>query len=149
MEGIWKVSFALRRLEGRVELPTIAKIVPTRLRFSGPPGRGGPGLIKVPMLAGSTGSWQLAPGPADASGAQSARFVVECSGMLLLFDGLYDGERIAGTVHDETEPLCAVSHASLLLREREPSSGVLGDFICIRLFSLWGTPKPKAGHAGG
>ena len=43
------------------------------------------------------------------------------------FDGLFDGERIAGTVHgDDGDPV--------------------GDFLCTRLFTFWGTPKPRAGR---
>ena len=42
------------------------------------------------------------------------------------FDGLFDGERIAGTISDA-------------------DGAAVGDFLCTRLFSFWGTPKPKAG----
>ena len=44
--------------------------------------------------------------------------------------GLFDGERIAGSV--------MASDAA-----NEPGEEV-GEFLCTRLFSFWGTPQPKA-----
>ena len=102
------------------------------------------------MREDAHGSWRLTEGPPDASGAQSARFILEDTRAVLLFDGLYDGERIAGTVHELQGAALGgglPTHAVLL--EGEPDGAgreKLGEFLCTRLFSFWGPPKPKAGQ---
>ena len=154
MEGIWKVSFALsravRRVGGSIELPVAVKAVPKRLRFIDPEAAGVMGRLEVPMSEEAHGSWTLTEGPPDASGAQSARFVVEGTGAVLLFNGLYDGERIAGTVHELPSPAEGgglVTQAVLLEGVSDCADNEqLGEFLCTRLFSFWGTPKPKAGQ---
>ena len=49
------------------------------------------------------------------------------------FDGLFDGERIAGSVS-----------ASEAQGGESGEATVLGDFLCTRLFTFWGSPKPRA-----
>eukprot|EP00966_Prymnesium_polylepis_P133433 3084239-Prymnesium_polylepis.1 len=155
MEGIWKVSVSARlvaaRVDARSALPVAMKAVPKRLRFIDPPAQG-LGRIEVPMDAGASGSWCVTPGPPDASGAQIARFVVEGAGaslhgahVSLLFDGLYDGERIAGTVVEMPGPVDLTE----LSGPPFPGGSEIGDFLCTRLFTFWGPPKPKAGNAMG
>ena len=128
--------------------------MPRRLRFCDPSCENELGTLEVPYSpAGSSGAalgfWRLASGPADAHGAQSAKFVLEDQHAFLIFDGLYDGERIAGAVHaihkdGEGSRLSSVA----LLETPHTAGGEVGDFLCTRLFSFWGTPKPKAAQGG-
>lgn len=99
------------------------------------------------MQTASRGRWRLTH-PTDTDGARGVRFCVGNEQTLVLFDGLYDGERIAGTVYDipdrTTNLVDEQTLNHLLHGEANPMSIELGDFLCTRLFTFWGTPKPKA-----
>lgn len=93
------------------------------------------------------GDDELARAAKDADGshgtALAARFVIRGlsrdggDASRLLFDGLYDGERIAGTVwrDDSHDQACGGAQVA--------------DFLCTRLFTFWGTPKPAAARRSG
>ena len=72
----------------------------------------------------------LAAASEDSDGAHRVAFIVKCAAQAdrqpseISFQGLFDGERIAGSV---TAADC-----------------VQGDFLCTRLFTFWGAPKVKA-----
>ena len=142
MEGVWKVSFAARR--------SASKLVPRHLRFRSLDSTR-LGLVEVPHVTGHGGRWALTAGPADAAGAQSARFIVECDGAALLFDGLFDGERVAGSVWQrhladvaaESEPLPEPWLLTGDMKGAEPEDKI-GEFLCTRLFTFWGPPSPSA-----
>ena len=124
LRGVWKLNTS------GIPVSRLRSQLPRRLRFL--EGE----RLEVPYAATHAGTWSL--GEADSSGAQQTSFEVEYDagggvGELtrtrLLFDGLYDGERIAGSVSSAPEA-----------GKRE----LLGQFLCTRLFSFWGEPKPAA-----
>ena len=137
LAGVWKVSASLR---GRS-----AALLPKRIRFeeninsSNKPARllAAPttvdsGGCSIPYTEHCGGHWEVGDAEsADESGALPAGFVVACAekegapASRLSFEGLYDGERIAGTVSDA-------------------SGDEVADFLCTRLFTFWGTPKVAA-----
>ena len=152
MQGVWKLSFVLRRGSG------VAQALPRRIRFSEPSDAGLTGRVEVPYRAECSGAWTLKGGPVDAPGTQSSRFIISCSeGTALLFDGLYDGERIAGTVVSRrvaaAEALSSASAISELLHGElardagSAGSEDLAEFLCTRLFTFWGPPSVAAGTA--
>ena len=119
LTGIWKLSVALRR-----GAPTTVKLLPRRLRLLQD------AMVEVPYEEGSTGRWVLQDGGPGAV-CQTARVSVERTDASVLdLEGMYDGERIAGTLKARHPPA----------NEEE----VLGEFLCTRLFSFWGTPQPAA-----
>ena len=141
LRGVWKISTALR--SGSVAS------VPRRIRFDEsppslalqipmPPGAAplDTGAVAIPYSEQCKGSWAVAAArqsvDEETSGALHAGFVVECTARegekasRLAFQGLFDGERLAGTVTDD-----ATGHE-------------LGEFLCTRLFTFWGAPKVKA-----
>ena len=145
--GIWKLSATLRRGA------TVA--LPKRLRFdeTSPTSTSTQssvelllpadalllhqGKCSLPYMEHCHGFWQVASADDDAqtSGALRAGFVIQCAAhgdvkaSHLIFRGLFDGERIAGNVSS---------------RDAD-GSGEIGDFLCTRLFTFWGTPKVQAG----
>jgi hypothetical protein len=143
LSGVWKVSVTPRRpVDGGP--PELSKYsVPKRLRFVGEGQR-----IEVPYQPCCDGSWSVAAGDASTSGAERASLSISCTGSesdggggtasySLLLDGLFDGERIAGTV-------TAADGAGTASEPRE-----VGSFLCTRLFTFWGPPSPKAGDTDG
>ena len=134
LKGIWKVSSSLRR--------GVTASVPRRLKFEVQDAVGSSveaGVVQVPFAEHCGGRWEVreaSPGSDadDTSGAMHAQFVVECAAhsdvaaSTLRFDGLYDGERIAGTVVDS-------------------GGAEVADFLCTRLYTFWGAPKVKAAAA--
>lgn len=101
------------------------------------------GSVQVPYSDHCGGAWEVRPdqtGPdqtasdqtASITQAMRAAFSVECAARgdgepsCLRFNGLYDGERIAGTVCDGAA-------------DRE-----VGEFLCTRLYTFWGPPKLRA-----
>ena len=103
--GIWKLSVASRRGSAAA-----AKLLPRRLRLLED------AAVEVPFEDGSTGSWRLDDGQVDMR-------IERASAPSLRLQGLYDGERIAGSI-------------------TAANDDELGDFLCTRLFSFWGTPQP-------
>ena len=82
------------------------------------------GSCSVPYAEHCGGQYELwTPSNAEDSDELRAGFVIECAAKAdappsrLSFDGLYDGERIAGTVHDD-----------------KAGGEVIADFLCTRLF---------------
>ena len=139
LSGVWKISASLRGKQSTV--------LPKRIRFEDtsenpPPPRQLPamavlecGSCSVPYAEHCGGQYELwTPSNAEDPDELRAGFVIECAEKddappsRLSFDGLYDGERIAGTVHDD-----------------KAGGEVIADFLCTRLFSFWGTPSPRAG----
>lgn len=121
LRGVWKLSVTSR------QGAAAARLLPRRLRLLEDAG------VEVPYDDGATGSWQLQEGPPDAMGARAALLRIEGARgapPTLHLHGLYDGERIAGSI--------MVSDAA-----NEPGEE-MGEFLCTRLFSFWGTPQPKA-----
>ena len=121
LRGVWKLSVTSR------QGAAAARLLPRRLRLLEDAG------VEVPYDDGATGSWQLHEGPSDAMGARAALLRIEGARgapSTLHLHGLFDGERIAGSI-------MASDAAS------EPGEEV-GQFLCTRLFSFWGTPQPKA-----
>ena len=134
LAGVWKISSTVAR-----------SALPRHVRF-GEPTRSAAahglllhrrtildaGTLSLPYGGSDChGRWEVAEGDASDSGAMRASFVVEYSGhrddaacTSWRFDGLFDGERIAGTVKDA-------------------AAQEVGDFLCTRLFSFWGTPQPR------
>ena len=114
--------------------------VPRRLRFS----RGALGdrhRVEVPFRPECSGWWQLQPIPAEA--AQTVRIALACrEDALLLFDGLYDGERVAGSLHIWHDRV-ATFNGDVPWADAVRGEGV-GDFLGTRLFSFWGPPSPTA-----
>ena len=135
LQGIWKISATLRS--------GVTTALPRRIRFtegsSSPAAALQSGTVQVPYADHCSGHWEvLVADDADAagSGAMQASFSVRCaagSGAAeaehLNFMGLFDGERIAGKVHTGNHEI--------------------GDFLCTRLFTFWGSPNPKATGEGG
>ncbi len=133
LNGVWKLSASLR---GRH-----STLLPKHIRFtespSSPPAASATvaelGSVSVPYAEHCGGTYEIRPA-SSIDEPPSVGFIVECASTdrgpasRLSFDGLYDGERIAGTVHDREE--------------------AVADFLCTRLFTFWGTPKPRAGEAG-
>ena len=116
MQGIWKLSVSLRAGANSKLLP------PRRLRFLAP------AQVEVPYSPDFHGDWKLR-GPDPGSLAQRASFKLYSTGtpgVQLSFDGLFDGERIAGSF-------------------RHGCGEDLGDFLCTRLFTFWGEPSLAAG----
>lgn len=134
LSGVWKVSVTPRLGGGPSALAR--HHVPKRLRFiEAEQG------IEVPYQDCCSGWWEVTAGDESTSGAEQASLSVTCRGhaqgpRTLRFDGLFDGERIAGTITDAG----AEGGAS------EPRE--VGDFLCTRLFTFWGPPSPKAGETG-
>ena len=132
--GVWKLSFSAARH------PAVA--VPKRIRFDASsrsaastllPDWGTAvekGCLSIPFTEGCEGAWQVAAASEDSDGAHRVAFIVKCAAQAdrqpseISFQGLFDGERIAGSV---TAADC-----------------VQGDFLCTRLFTFWGAPKVKA-----
>ena len=132
--GVWKLSFAAARHS--------ALTVPKRIRFdtSSPsaassllPAWGSileRGSLSVPFMEGCSGAWQVAAATEHDDGAQRAAFIIrtfaqtDAEASELSFQGLFDGERIAGSV--------------------TVGNRVEGDFLCTRLFTFWGAPKVRA-----
>ena len=147
MQGVWKLSFAARRGGSAAA----QQLVPKRIRFGALAADSSVGLIEVPYQQRLSGRWQLIAGPPEASGAQSARFVLTSDDVLLLFDGLYDGERVAGTVYDGRSGAGEVFTTDPLFHPEAPwrsaadaAEHELGEFLCTRLFTFWGPPSPAA-----
>ena len=126
LTGVWKLSVALRATS-----PSAAKLLPRRLRLLQD------AMVEVPYEEGSTGRWELQSGPADTM-CQTVRLSVKrTDASELRLNGLYDGERIAGTISSRHPPA---------------DEAAIGEFLCTRLYSFWGTPRPEAarlkeGHA--
>lgn len=123
LRGIWKLSVSVTSRQGAAA----AKLLPRRLRLLEDAG------VEVPYDDGASGSWRLQDGPSDAMGAQAALLRIEGARgapPALHLHGLFDGERIAGSI-------TASDTAN------GPGEEV-GEFLCTRLFSFWGTPQPKA-----
>ncbi len=133
LAGVWKLS-------------TTARGVPRRVRFLDD------ASVAVPYSASSSGAWRVSDAGAgtDGAGAGGAREVdfsiewdegaagAETSARARLsFSGLFDGERIAGSVHRVGLPEGGSGGAA-------PASAKLGEFLATRLFSFWGTPEPRA-----
>jgi hypothetical protein len=118
LTGVWKLSVALRATS-----PSAAKLLPRRLRLLQD------AMVEVPYEEGSKGRWELQSGPPDTM-CQTVRLSVErTDASELRLNGLYDGERIAGTITSRQPPA---------------DEAVVGEFLCTRLFSFWGTPRPEA-----
>lgn len=118
LTGVWKLSVALRATSS-----SAAKLLPLRLRLLQD------AMVEVPYEAGSKGRWELQSGPPDTM-CQTVRLSVErIDAPELHLNGLYDGERIAGTITSRHPPA---------------DEQVVGEFLCTRLFSFWGTPRPEA-----
>ena len=138
LSGVWKISASLRGRHGA--------LLPKRVRFAEEEANALPaerlhssallewGSCSIPYADHCGGRYEVGT-PDDGTaehGELHAGFMVECTAKdnkeatRLTFEGLYDGERIAGTVTDE-----AVGE-------------VVADFLCTRLFTFWGTPKVKA-----
>ena len=136
LQGIWKLSFAAARQP--------ALILPKRIRFD-TSGRSAAaassllppwdsvleyGSLSIPFMEGSGGAWQVAAATEDNDGARRAAFVIQCSAQAgreaseFSLEGLFDGERIAGSV--------------------KVAGHLEGDFLCTRLFTFWGAPKVRA-----
>ena len=126
LTGVWKLSVALRATS-----PSAPKLLPRRLRLLQD------AMVEVPYEEGSTGRWELQSGPADTM-CQTVRLSVKrTDASELRLNGLYDGERIAGTISSRHPPA---------------DEAAIGEFLCTRLYSFWGTPRPEAarlkeGHA--
>ena len=119
LTGVWKLSVALRAAS-----PSAAKLLPRRLRLLQD------AMVEVPYEEGSKGRWELQSGPPDVPNTQTVRLTVErTDASELHLTGLYDGERIAGTI---------------TARQPPADETVVGEFLCTRLFSFWGTPRPEA-----
>ena len=133
LAGVWKLS-------------ATARGIPRRVRFFDD------ASVAVPYSPSSSGAWHVSDtgASADGAGAGCAREVdfsiewdegaagVETSARARLsFSGLFDGERIAGSVHRVGLPEDGSGGAA-------PASAKLGEFLATRLFSLWGTPEPRA-----
>ena len=133
MEGIWKVSSSLRIASAQIQ-------VPRRLRFSSRTQGALRHRVEVPYRPECGGWWQLHTVPAET--AQAVRIALACSeeGSLLL-DGLYDGERIAGTLHVWQH---GVVQAGDVPWADAVSEVPVGDFLGTRLFTFWGPPSPIA-----
>ena len=87
LTGVWKLSVALRATS-----PSAAKLLPRRLRLLQD------AMVEVPYEEGSKGRWELQSGPPDTM-CQTVRLSVERTDESeLRLNGLYDGERIAGTI---------------------------------------------------
>ena len=145
LSGVWKISATLR---GRR-----SALLPKRIRFAEEETSPAPlhrllppaavmefGSLSIPYSEHCSGNYEVGtPEDDDAEpGVLRAGFIVECTAKdgtepsRYTFDGLYDGERIAGTVSDSA------------------ADEVVADFLCTRLFTFWGTPKVKAvGEAAG
>ena len=135
LSGVWKVSVAVTR---GADVSTLH--LPRRIRFV-------EDRVEVPYQPCCHGAWDLAPGDETTSGAERASLSLKCAGRelergrwmapsTLLFEGLYDGERIAGTIT-----------AITIDSDGEPSEKrEVGNFLCTRLFTFWGPPSPKAGR---
>jgi hypothetical protein len=145
LSGVWKVNVTPRRsVDGGP--PELSKYyVPKRLRFMDNEQR-----IEVPYQPCCNGSWSVAAGDDSTSGAERVSLTISCSGLesdgggrtashTLLLDGLFDGERIAGTISAADG---ADAGAASGTRE-------VGKFLCTRLFTFWGPPAPKAGETAG
>ena len=137
LSGVWKISASLRGRHGA--------LLPKRIRFAEEPCALTANLLpraavvesgscSIPYADHCSGQYEvgtLEDGTAG-NGELRADFKVECTanndqgGTRLTFEGLYDGERIAGTVTDEA------------------AGEVVADFLCTRLFTFWGAPKVKA-----
>lgn len=131
LHGLWKVSSTPPNAAAR-EL-TAACPLPRRLRFhEQEPGVSG--LIEAPYTQ-CVGRWALREG--KAAGTQEAAIDVNCGEVEYEMRGLYDGERIAGSV--------SVGASGEGLEERLH----VGDFLCTRLYSFWGEPKVAAGRPAG
>lgn len=140
LKGVWKLSATLRqgsaaraaaaipkriRFDEERPLPQHAALLAPRVSVLDA------GSCSIPFMEHCGGGWELAAATdeEDTSGALRACFVVDDSASRLTFEGLFDGERIAGTVLSADEPI--------------------GDFLCTRLFTFWGAPKVRAGASGG
>lgn len=150
MQGIWKLSFSASRgasLERGAFLSAMARrAVPSRLRLLDPPASEPMGRLEVPM-ATLSGKWCVLDNQPGDCGAQTVRLAVEGGERLLLLSGLFDGERIAGTVFQlgsEKHPMREVSYDTMIVQEVKGEHVVLGEFLCTRLFTFWGAPKPRA-----
>ena len=111
---------------------------------------GGSGTVGIPYREQCSGRWRLWPDPvADAEGARRATFCVDCGEADgLLFDGLYDGERIAGSVHQVPANVVAAAATGDQVLDGNMQQQHLGEFICTRLFTFWGEPKVAAAKEG-
>lgn len=123
MKGLWKLRHTLR---GGVKLQP-----PRRLRFIGDE-MATSGRLELPFLEERcSGEWRIGEAGSAADGLQQVWFRIECrreagaAGSSLAYEGVSDGERVAGTV------CCGEDE-------------VIGDFLCTRLFQGWGEPKPAA-----
>ena len=139
LKGIWKISSSLR--SGAVAtLPRHIRFQPANVRFQPANAHNSAleaGTVAIPFADHCGGLWEVhaVAKPSKGAGASAMRvhFTVEsasraeASGSRLHFDGLYDGERIAGIVSaDKAE---------------------VADFLCTRLYTFWGPPSPKAANS--
>ena len=129
--GIWKISAHLRR--------GTAATLPRHVKFEIGSAISAPaiesGTVEIPYAAHCGGHWEVHAGSEETDDIEAstsrASFVVECAARQDVgasgyrFDGLYDGERIAGTVSDR-------------------SGDEVADFLCTRLYTFWGAPKVAA-----
>ena len=126
LTGVWKLSVALSRRGAAGAAPRLP--LPRRLRLL----EDGP--VEVPYEEGTTGRWTLRE-EAPPDGARLVRVSIErAQAPSLHLLGLYDGERIAGSI--------TASHADAAAAD-ESGHEEVGEFLCTRLFSFWGTPKPR------
>ena len=127
---------SLSEAAGQLKLPRHVRFVSPAGAGDAPPTRaGGDGGVEIPYDDGAHGSWLLEDeAEPDALGARTVTFDVARAGdPTLRFSGLYDGERIAGP---------------LVLDAGAGAGTVVGEFLCTRLFSFWGTPNVAAGRPG-
>ena len=125
LTGIWKLSVTQALRHGAPS--AAAKLVPRRVRLLQDAG------VEVPYEDGSTGRWELQdalPGEANQTASLS---IERADASSLDLRGLYDGERIAGTIKVRHPPANAEE--------------LVGEFLCTRLFTFWGTPQPAAAAA--
>jgi hypothetical protein len=134
LAGVWKISSHVRG--------EASTVLPRRIRFDGADEQG---CCSIPYADHCQGTWEVrtqsssaAAKEASEAGAHGnggvplfARWKLHCAahrGMdesCHVYEGLFDGERIAGTVSNAAgEPVA--------------------DFLCTRLFTFWGTPSPRA-----
>lgn len=127
LHGLWKVSTTPPSTAAQA-LSSVCPL-PRRLRFHEQE-PGVHGLIEAPYTE-CVGRWALRAG--KTAGAQEAAIDISCGEVEYWLRGLYDGERIAGSV--------TVGASGEGLEERQH----MGDFLCTRLYSFWGEPKVAAG----
>mmetsp|Transcript_32535 Transcript_32535/g.106449 ORF Transcript_32535/g.106449 Transcript_32535/m.106449 type:complete len:163 (+) Transcript_32535:3-491(+) len=129
LAGVWKVNLTPR-------VPGAREGMPKRLRLlEGDSDEAGG--IEVPYMDCTAGGWAVTETDDPAAVDGNRRVVIDVTLATpphsFRFDGLFDGERIAGSVS-----------ASEAQGGESGEATVLGDFLCTRLFTFWGSPKPRA-----